>query len=231
MRRGSIAIVLTLLFALAAAGGVFLYVQNAKERSDQAQQTVKVLVSTTDIPAGVQLDDLVDAGMFVSKDVPQADLVRAAITDPYQLQGQRTAYPILAGEQISAARLEGTLQAAGGRYGLLEGMHAMALTLESQRAVGGSLQQGDHVEAFGTFQAGANPQNKVTRVLVPDAVVLAVRTGSETGERSGTVLLSVTPEEAERLIYAQEQGTVYLTLLPPNETGVEIPPVRARELG
>jgi pilus assembly protein CpaB len=231
MRRGSIAIVLTLLFAVAAAGGVFLYVQNAKERTEQAQETVKVLVSTTDIPAGVQLDDLVDAGVFVDKDVPQEDLVRAAITDTYQLQGQRTAYPILAGEQISAARLEGTLQAAGGRYGLLEGMHAMALTLDAQRAVGGSLQQGDHVEAFGTFQAGVNPQSKVTRVLVPDAVVLGVRTGSETGARSGTVLLSVTPEEAERLIYAQEQGTVWLTLLPPNEAGVEIPPVRARELG
>src|SRR5262245_2967877 len=230
MRRSSVAVLLTVLFALAAAGGVFLYVQNARDRSQQAQQTVKVLVSTTDIPAGVELNDLIDAGVFVDRDVPQEDLVRAAITDTYQLQGQRTAYPILAGEQISAARLEGTLQAAGGRYGLPDGMHALSLTLEPQRAVGGSLQQGDHVEAFGTFQAGVSPDAKITRVLVVDAQVLAVAAGSETGARTGTVVLSVTPEEAERLIYAQEQGSVWLTLLPPNETGVEVAPVRAREL-
>ena len=71
MRRSSVAIVLTLLVALAAAGGVFLYVKNARDRSEQAQQTVKVLVSTTDIPAGVELNDLVDSGMFVDRDVPQ----------------------------------------------------------------------------------------------------------------------------------------------------------------
>src|SRR5262245_14889742 len=230
MRRSSVAIVLTLLVALAAAGGVFLYVKNARDRSEQAQQTVKVLVSTTDIPAGVELNDLVDSGMFVDRDVPQEDLGRPAITDPYQLQGQRTAYPILAGEQISAARLEGTLQAAGGRYGLLEGMHALSLTLEPQRAAGGALQQGDHVEAFGTFKGVTNPQAQVTRVLVMDAEVLSIKVDNETGSRNVTVLLSVTPEEAEMLIYAQEQEAVWLTLLPPNEGGVDVPPVHSREL-
>jgi len=229
MRRSSVAVVLTLLFALAAAGGVFLYVQNARDRSERAQQTVKVLVSTTDIPAGVELNDLVDSGVFVDRDVPQEDLVRAAITDPYQLQGQRTAYPILAGEQISAARLEGTLQAAGGRYGILEGMHALSLTLEPQRAAGGALQQGDHVEAFGTFKGVANPQAQVTQVLVTDAEVLSVKIDNETGSRNVTVLLSVTPEEAEMLIYAQEQEAVWLTLLPPNEAGVDVPPVHSKE--
>lgn len=229
MRRGSIAVVLTLLFAVAAAGGVFLYVQNTRDRAEQAQQTVKVLVSTTDIPAGVELNDLVDSGIFVNRDVPQEDLVRAAVTDPYQLQGQRTAYPILAGEQISAARLEGTLQAAGGRYGLLEGMHALSLTLEPQRAAGGVLQQGDHVEAFGTFKGVANPQAQMTRVLVTDAEVLAVKVDNETGSKNVTVLLAVTPQEAEMLIYGQESDSVWLTLLPPNEAGVVVPPVHSRE--
>jgi hypothetical protein len=43
-------------------------------------------------------------------------------------------------------------------------------------------------------------------------------------------MLSVTPAEAQVLIYAQEQGHVWLTLLPPNEGGVLIPPVRSKEL-
>lgn len=230
MKRGAVAAVLTLLFAAAAAAGVFLYVQNARDRSEQRQETVKVLVSTTDIPAGVELDEAVEAGLFVSRYVPRQDLVRAALTDVYQLEGQRTAYPILAGEQITAARLEGTLQAAGGRYGLLEGMHALSLTLEPQRAAGGLLQQGDHVEAFGTFRAMANPQAQLTRVLVTDAEVLSVTRDTQTSSRAVTVLLAVTPLEAEMLIYAQEQDVVWLTLLPPNESGVDVAPVRSGEV-
>jgi Flp pilus assembly protein CpaB len=230
MKRGTVAAALTVLFALAAAAGVFLYVRSVREGSERAQRTVEVIVATTDIPAGAELDELIDAGMFVKENVPQDDLVRAAITDAYQLEGRRTAYPILAGEQISAARLEGTLQAAGGRFGLVGGAHALSLTLEPQRAAGGVLQQGDHVEAFGTFKSVANPQSQLTRVLVVDAEVLTVIRETETGSRAVTVLLAVTPQEAQLLIYAQEQGHVWLTLLPPNEPGVLIPPVRAKEL-
>ena len=76
----------------------------------------------------------------------------------------------------------------------------------------------------------ANPQSQTTQVLVTDAEVLSVKVDNETGTKNVTVLLSVTPEEAEMLIYAQEQEAVWLTLLPPNESGVDVPPVHSREL-
>jgi Flp pilus assembly protein CpaB len=54
--------------------------------------------------------------------------------------------------------------------------------------------------------------------------VLQVSNDAETGA-VGTITLAVTPEEASRLVFAQEQGRVWFTLLPPNEAGVELPPV------
>jgi hypothetical protein len=42
--------------------------------------------------------------------------------------------------------------------------------------------------------------------------------------------LAVTPEQASLLIYAQELGHVWLTLLPPNQPGVAVPPVSLKVL-
>ena len=232
MKRGAFAAVVTVLFAAAAAGGVYLFMQNVKTDAEQPVETLDVLVATQEVPAGTEFDPLIDQGVFATKPIPVGDVVDGALTDVYQLQGQRSAYPILAGEQISAARVAGPLQAAGGVLGIPEGYQAAALTLEPQRIVGGAIQQSDHVEIFGTFMA-TNGRTQTTRVVIADALVL--RTTAVTDPTTGaagptTVTLAVTPGEAGYLIYAQEQGHVWMTLLPPNETGVDVPPVTSKVL-
>jgi Flp pilus assembly protein CpaB len=47
---------------------------------------------------------------------------------------------------------------------------------------------------------------------------------------SVTTTLAVTPEQASLLIFAQEQGHVWLTLLPPNQSGVAVPPASIKAL-
>jgi Flp pilus assembly protein CpaB len=153
-------------------------------------------------------------------------VIKGVITDVYQLRGQRTAYPILAGEQISAARFAGPLQAAGGTLGIPTGYQAASLTLEPQRSVAGALQQGDHVEVWGTF---TNKQTKTTRVVIADALVLAVPKDASGNAGTG-VTLAVTPADASLLINAQEQAGLWLTLVPPNEAGIEVPAVSSRTL-
>jgi Flp pilus assembly protein CpaB len=224
MKRGATAAVVTILFAAAAAAGVFLFMKNVRQDATTPQATVDVLVSSHDIPAGTQLDALVEQGDFLTRTVPADLVIQGVITDVYQLRGQRTAYPILAGEQISAARLAGVLQAAGGTLGIPSGYQAASVTLEAQRSVAGALQQGDHVEVFGTF---TNKDAETTRVVIPDALVLAVPDDAS-GNPGANVTLAVTPDDASLLIYSQEQGSVWLTLLPPHENGVQVPPVSAR---
>jgi pilus assembly protein CpaB len=231
MKRGAFAAVVTVLFAAAAAVGVFLFMDNVRSDAAKPAETVQVLVSSRDIPAGQAFDPLIADGVFSTKAVAVDDVVQGALTDEYQLQGQRSAYPILAGEQISASRIAGPLQASGGVLGIPDGYQAAALTLEPQRIVAGALGQGDHVEVFGTF-AVANGRTQTTRVVIADAQVLRVANpGDTTGTAPGTtVTLAVTPAEASILIYSQEQGHVWLTLLPPNEKGVQVPAVTSKGL-
>jgi pilus assembly protein CpaB len=155
------------------------------------------------------------------------------ITDVYQLRGQRTAYPILADEQIAGARLAGPLQVGGGVLGIPDGFQAASITLEPQRIVAGALQQGDHVEVFGTFSTRGNG-SQTTHVVIDDALVLAVSSpeqdATSPATASVTATLAVTPEQASLLIFAQEQGHVWLTLLPPNQSGVEVPPASLKAL-
>jgi Flp pilus assembly protein CpaB len=226
VKRGAFAVIVTVLFAAAAASGVYLFMKNVREDAKEPEPTVQIVVSLQDIPAGQELDPLIEQDLFAVKSVPSSDLVQGVITDVYQLRGQRTAYPILAGEQIAAARLAGLLQAAGGTLGIPAGYQAAAVSLEAQRSVAGAIKQGDHVEVFGTFAGGAQSTD-TTRVVIPEALVLAV---PPAGEGGNAITLAVTPVEASLLIYAQEQGRVWLTLLPPNEIGVDVPPVSGRTL-
>jgi Flp pilus assembly protein CpaB len=225
MKRGATAAVITLLFAAAAAAGVFLFMKNVRQDAQQPETTVVVLVSSQDIPAGTQLDPLIAQNDFLTEKVPANLVIQGVVTDVYQLRGQRTAYPILAGEQISAARLAGPLQAAGGTLGIPTGYQAASVTLETQRSVAGALKQGDHIEVFGTFTSN---QNQTTRVVIPEALVLSAPTAANSS--GTTITLAVTPAEASLLIYSQEQGRVWLTVLPPNEDGVDVAPVTARTI-
>ena len=97
------------------------------------------------------------------------------------------------------------------------------MTLQPQRVVNGAIAQGDHVEVFGTF---TNKDVQSTRVVIADALVLA----PATTENAYTATLAVTPADAASLIYAQEQGHVWLTLVPPNESGTDVPAVTSRTL-
>jgi pilus assembly protein CpaB len=210
-----------------------MFMNGVRERADAGRVTVQVIVASQDVPAGQDLDPLIEDGVFRAKPVDVEDLVPGAITDVYQLRGQRTGYPILAEEQIAAARLAGPLQAGGGILGIPEGLQAAAITLEPQRIVAGAIQQGDHVEVFGTFTSRGAAGTQTTRVVIEDALVLAVARpaeGAVGAGGNGTLTLAVTPEQASLLIYAQELGHVWLTLLPPNQLGVSVPPVSLRSL-
>jgi pilus assembly protein CpaB len=226
-----LAAVVTVLFAVAAAAAVFMYAQGARQRAENGTSSVPVLVSTRDIPAGTALDPLIESGDFKIRQIPSGDVIQSVIQDVSQLRGQTTAYPILANEQISAARLRGQYEVGGGPLGIADGMQAWSVTLDPERLAAGAIQQNDHVEIYGTFELPKNSDAHITRVLVPDARVLwtSAPPGTEASTTSGggqiTLTIEVTPQDAELLTYSQELASIWATLLPPNQKGVQVRPV------
>lgn len=223
MKTRGLVVLLAILLAGAATAAMFMYVRGVRDEARTGGGMVQVVVAKQDIPAGTDLGPLVNQGVFTTRGVPEEGLVEGAVTSVAQIQGQQSATAILAGEQIPVARLRGEGEVGGGLLGIPEGHEAITVPLDVSRAGGGALRTGDHVTMFATF---ANPED-TTAVLVPDVQVLKVNaTGGEAGGGGGQlVTLALEPEDAQKVVFAQERGTVWLGLLPPGQEGTRGRPI------
>lgn len=235
MRSRGLVIAVAFLLAMSATLVVYLYLRGVEQRSTGGEM-VGVVVSAEDIPAGTQLDELVAEDQFDTLRVPEDAVVRDAVVSVEELRGRETSAPILAGEQISTTRLQGSEQLPGGNLGIPPGFQALTLPLESPRLAGGAIQAGDRITVYGTFTNVASAKGNApaaTVTLVPDAEVLEVTSAEVSGERSQTtemVTLALKAKDAQKTVFAQEQGSVWMSLLPPNEKGSNSGTTTAAEL-
>ena len=235
MRSRGLVIAVAFLLAMSATFVVYLYMRGLEQKSTGGQM-VGVVVSSEDIPAGAQLDELIAEGRFDTLRVPEDAVVRGAVTTIDDLEGRETSAPVLAGEQISTTRLRGSEQLPGGTLGIPNGHRALTLPLETPRLAGGVVQQGDHVTVYGTLTNVASAKNNApaaTVTLVPDVEVLEVTTQEVTGDTAQTtamITLALEAKDAQKVVFAQEQGSVWMSLLPPNEKGTDSGTTTAAEL-
>ena len=231
MKTRSVAVMIAFLLAAGATLGVFLYVRGVKHNNaTSAANMTTVIVSKQDISAGTKLDSLISSGAFTTLQVPNDAVISGSVTDLSQLQGQTTSTFILKGEQIATARLQGSTAETGGALGIPNGYEAVSVSLEAQRTVNAVPQAGDHVVVYATLAQTSAPavgakSGPETVIVVPDVEVLANPAGV------GIVTLALKPLDASKVILAQSQGDVWLSLLPPNANGTQQPPVRLGDLG
>jgi pilus assembly protein CpaB len=255
MRTRGLVIALAALLAVLATVAVFMYVRGVQKENGVGATTVSVIVAKEDIPVGAKLDDVVQSGGVTARTFLKNAVVRGAVTDVGQLRGRITNAPILSGEQISTARLEGSsTQPAGGALGIPEGHEAVTFALEVPSAGGGAVQRGDHITIYGSFSdvsvlrgspldsflRGKAPADNTQQKLgdfvvtvVPDAQVLKVVQGVLTASNTESrvmMTMALRPEDAAKVIFAQQKGVVWLALLPPNQKGENVPPTSFLEL-
>jgi Flp pilus assembly protein CpaB len=94
-------------------------------------------------------------------------------------------------------------------------------------APGTTAQQREEEERAQAATVVLVPQVEVLRVFVPTTTTAPIGGGETAPDPTGDVqvTLAFLPEEAQRFVFALEQGTVYLSLLPPDAEGVELPPL------
>ena len=247
MRPRGFVITVAAVLAILATGAVYLYVRGVQNNSGGGTAT-SVLVAKEDIPVGAKLDDVIAQGGITVRKFPKADIVRGAVTDIAEIRGRATNAPIVAGEQITTARLVGSAtQPSGGVLGIPQGFEAVTISLQAPQAGGGEVHQGDHVSIYATFSditilpgtvrgflTGKFPSDTTQRkmpdfitTVVPDVQVLKVLQGtiSATNQQANIALtLALRPDDAARVLFANQKGTVWIALLPPNQQGQAIPP-------
>ena len=217
MRRQTLVIPIALLLAVMAAAGVVLYTMNVKQEAVTGGPTSTVVVASEDVPAGTQLDELIEQGSLVEQQIPRNYVVPGAVKTLEELQGKTVSQPLLEGEQILSNRIAELGAVPGGTLGIPNGMSAYTLELRPEQTVGGLLTRGDHVRIFATFSDRGG--TRTSTALLPDIEVLdVVGLGGEgdTNPANALVTLAVSPEDAAKLaLFSQDPGSLWLNLLPP----------------
>jgi pilus assembly protein CpaB len=244
MKGRALVVVLALIMATVATAGVFLYARGVREEAKTSGETVSVVVSKIDIPPSTDLNVPIKDGDFKVVQVPKTVLVNGAVTSIDQLRDQNNSQEILANEQIPLARISGGVS---GVLSIPDGMEALTVSLDASRGVAGVIQPGDEVVIYTTFRdiphastgKKAETTSTQTVVLVPEARILATYTpvsgssfGSSETEQAAQALpgslavtVALTPADAQRFVFAMENGSMWFGLLPPKASGTPSSPI------
>jgi Flp pilus assembly protein CpaB len=248
MRSRGLVVAIAVVLAIVAAAAVILYTNGVKNDAVTGGALSVVVVSTQDIAANTSLDPLLDQGAFAELRVPTDAVVDGAVTNPSDLRGQTATAPILANEQIPLDRLSGGEGPAGGTLGISKDNVAVTVALDTPQGGAGTVNVGDNVVVYGTFQdvklipgdirkilAGTAPTSSsgaalpdFTATIVPEARVLRIQnpvvSPEGRAEENDKILLTLdlSKEDAQAVVFAQENGLVYTSLLAPGEAGESI---------
>jgi len=212
---------------LAAVGAVTLnsYVGSADARAMASLDNVQVLVVAKPILKGTPADTL--AREVVTKTIPKVAVVPTAVSDLADLAGLVATADLQPGEQVISSRFADPASLADAQSAPVPpGLQEVSLQLASERALGGNLTPGDTVGVLLTVK-------EETQLALHSILVSRVQGGlapveSDTAtadepaplpEASVMVTLAVTAEQAEQVVAASENGSVWLSLEPVNVGG------------
>ena len=221
MRR-LLAALAALLLALVGTVVLVAYVRGADARALEGVETVEVLVVDRPVPAGTPADQLTD--LVRTELLPAKAAAEGRVEDLAELTGRVADVDLQPGEQLLAARFGDPEDlAAPGTVAPPAGASEVSILLEPQRAVGGRLAAGDSVGVHVSLESR-------THVLLHRVLVTQVQgapapaeaeDGTQTASSGGAaptasllVTLGLRPEQAEAVVFAMENGTVWLSLEP-----------------
>ena len=235
MRGRVVAVLVAVALALAATVALVAYAGGADRRAIANQQPVLVYVARARIAAGTRGEDAQNRGLIERTALPRRAVTSGAVRSLEQLGGRVAAVDIVPGEQLLAARWVGEGETTGGRLlPIPEGHQAVSIALDPTRQVSGFVTPGDRVSVVVSLSLPKGGRSQRTsRFLLQDVQVLAVgatarpnpaqegrRPGQGRNQRLSTVTLAVRPADVERVVFAAENGSLYLSLLPPGQRPV-----------
>jgi pilus assembly protein CpaB len=223
------AIVAAMALAAVAAVAIFVYVQGIEERAFEDAELVDVYVALGDIESGVPIGTIEQQGLVGLDRAPRATVPDTAIGSLNELDGLFTNSEILDGEVITTARFSDRSEVAP-TLDVPDGFEALAVQVAEPPGVAGYVQPGDQVSVIVTIDAeaeadedgetiGGDPRSQY---LLQNVQVLAVGSRAVAEQDPDAIAagqdvlltLALEPVDAERLVFAIEQGSLWFTLLP-----------------
>ena len=224
----SIAAVAAVVLALVGGLLLFTYVQSADARALAGQQPTSVLVVTKAIAKGTSAEEA--RRSLTVEQLPAVAVVEGSVDSFDDIAGLVAAVDLVEGEQVLASRfVDPSSGEANDLVTVPDGMEQVSIVLEPQRVIGSHLVAGDTVGVMGSFEIkdAKDPSaeaiqtthlvlNKVLVTRVQGVVATQGRNAdqatNEAPSDSVMVTLAVSAGDAEKIVFAQEWGKIWLTL-------------------
>ena len=200
-----------LLVSVATAYGAFRVLQAGRLGAQAA--TRHVVVAARDIPEGVTVER--DAVTLAPWPATSAPAGAYPVAD--SVIGRVTRVPVMAGDPIVPARLAPVGSGPGLEVKIAPGRRAMAVKIDDVAGISGLVQPNSRVDVLVTLRPEHPQDRQVAKLFMENMRVLSVGTKVQRGDdgkpiNATTATLEVTPDEAERLAVAVNQGSIQLVL-------------------
>lgn len=232
MKPRVVILIVAIFLGLIAALSISVYINNIKRQAIEEQKTVKVWVANTDIAKGTSIEEIQKNRLAELKAIPRRYVASQSISSTRNLEGRVLSVPVSGGEQLTASKFKYPSE-AGLAFSIPNDHIAVSIPYDDVKGVAGMIKPGDLITVFVTFDPGPNGES-LTKILLQKVKVIAVgiRVGAEREQNSGakvagntepsqnrnsggkTVTLALSPVDAERLVFSQENGKVWLGLHP-----------------
>ncbi len=216
--RLKIALVVAVFFGLIAAYGIFNFLRQQRQAAEALRtQTQDVVIAAKDIPAGSTIAEaMLKDGTVRAIKWPKGSVPAGAFGTPTEVIGKVNRVKIMANEPILDSRLSG--EGAGVTVRLEPGKRAMAVRVDEIIGVSGFIVPDDRVDVIVTTMPPGvtNADARLSKIVLQNKRVLSVAQSTE--QKDGkpqvarSITLEVSPEEAEKLSLAYQEGPIVLAL-------------------
>lgn len=212
-RTGKRLIMLAVLLAVVGGLGVYRFLARM-EKMSILEYTDEVVIAVKDIPARTTISQ----DMLKVERLPVGTRHPKAATQIKQVAGQTATQPIVAGEQVIMTRVFSSAQVSGLSFQLATGYRAVSIGMNQRISVGNQVRPGDYVDVVVSYELPTTARESHTDIMLQNIQVLAVGTEMKSGANgpagAETITLAVEPEQAERLVWAEDYGKIRLILRP-----------------
>lgn len=216
---------------LAAIGAIFVFLYVASYRNDvqSGAGLVTVFVASRDIPEGTDGASVAGSGYMRKATVLRRNVVVGAISSPNEISTLAAADTILSGEQITVRQFHSAAQ-QGVLASISGNLRAITLPGQANQLLAGTANDGDHVDVLANLKYSLRPPNGsalssggdlaqvASRVILRNLLVLHAASDSNAGGLGGSnttsITLALTDSQAQKLLFASQNGTWWLVLRP-----------------
>jgi pilus assembly protein CpaB len=215
-RRYTLVLYVAVLVAAGATFGVYRTLEATKARSRVV--TMPVVIAAQDLPEGSSLDKT----SIVVNQWPVTTVPAGAFASADSLIGRVTRVAVFKGEALVPGRLAPNGTGPGLEVKIAPGKRAMAVKINDVAGISGLIQPNSRVDILVTLKTDTKEgdqvkEKNVAKLFMENMRVLSVGSQVQRGQdgkpiEANTATLEVTPDEAERLAVAMNQGSIQLVL-------------------